>query len=183
MKISLTHVPHISTKISIDLSRSGYVTMTEGLERVAQEAEKVLEASVKLERALDERVEEILEEHIDAIDDNMADERQLFYMIKKKIAPEFGVLMSYEDRFSDISHKILDAIYEEDLIAYDVPENKLKNIINDSLTSYIADNDEIQDAVMTKIHTYKRKIIPGTDDFEILFEKLYKEELEKRGMA
>ena len=183
MKISLTHVPHISTKISIDLSRSGYVTMTEGLERVAQEAEKVLEESVKQERALDERVEEILEEHMDDIDDNMADERQLFYMIKRKIAADYGVMMSYEDRFSDISHKILDAIYEEDLIAYDVPENKLKNIINDSLTGYIADNDEIQDAVMTKIRSYKRKIIPGTDDFEILYEKLYSEELTKRGMA
>jgi len=26
-------------------------------------------------------------------------------------------------------------------------------------------------------------IIPGTDEYEILFEKLYKEELIKRGMA
>ena len=41
-------------------------------------------------------------------------------MIKKKLAPEFGVILSYEDRYSDLSHKILDSLYEADLINYDV---------------------------------------------------------------
>ncbi|MBD3831066.1 MAG: DUF507 family protein, partial [Arcobacter sp.] len=51
-----------------------------------------------------------------------------------------------------------------------------------SITSFIADTAELQDAVMAKIRSYKRKFIPGTDEFEILYEKLYKEELLKRGM-
>ena len=46
-----------------------------------------------------------------------------------------------------------------------------------------SDNDAIEDAVYEKIKSYKRKIIPGTDDYEILFEKLYREELTKRGLA
>jgi hypothetical protein len=35
---------------------------------------------------------------------------------------------------------------------------------------------------MNKIRTYKKKYIPGTDEYEILYEKLYREELMKRGM-
>jgi len=182
MKISLKSIPHISNKISIDLNRSGVVTMTKGLEAVANEAEKILVASVKQEMALEEKTHEICEENEEEIEFMLADERQLFFMIKKKLAPEFGVILDYEERFSDISHKILDELYEEDLIHFDVTENRIKNIIFNAITSFIADTSEIEDAVMDKIRSYKRKFIPGTDEFEILHEKLFREELTKRGM-
>lgn len=182
MKISLKTIPHISDKIAIDLNRSGVVTMTKGLEAVANEAKKIFENSVKQEMALEEKVNEMIDANEEEIEFMLADERQLFFMIKKKLAPEYGVILDYDERFSDISHKILDELYEEDLIHFDVSENRVKNIIYNSITSFIADTSEIQDAVMDKIRSYKRKFIPGTDEFEILYEKLYKEELLKRGM-
>jgi len=182
MKISLKAIPHISSKVAVDLNKSGVVTMTRGLEAVAHEAEKVLTQNVKQEIALEDKADELCEENQEEIDFNLVDERQLFFMIKKKLAPEFGVILNYEERFSDASHKILDELYEEDLIHFDVTENRIKNIIYNSITSFIADSSEIQDAVMDKIKSYKRNYIPGTDEYEILFEKLYKEELIKRGM-
>jgi hypothetical protein len=103
-------------------------------------------------------------------------------MIKKKLAPEYDVILNYEDRFSDISHKILDELYEEDLIHFDVTENRIKNIIYNAITSFLADSSEIEDLVMDKIRSYKKRYIPGTDEFEILHEKIYREELSKRGM-
>jgi hypothetical protein len=182
MKVSLKTIPHIANKIAIDLNKSGVVTMTKGLEPIANEAYKVLENNVKQEMALEEKVDEICDDNEDEIESMLADERQLFFMIKKKLAPEFGVILNYEERFSDLAHKILDELYEEDLIHFDVTENRIKNIIYNAITSFLADNSEIEDAVMDKIYSYKRKFIPGTDEFDILHEKLYKEELMKRGM-
>jgi len=182
MKLSLKSIPHISNKISIDLNKSGIVTMTKGLEAVALEAEKILTANVQQEMALEEKTHEICDENEEEIEFMLADERQLFFMIKKKLAPEFGVILNYEERFSDIAHKILDELYEEDLIHFDVTENRVKNVIYNAMTSFMADTSEIEDAVMDKIRSYKRKFIPGTDEFEILHEKLYREELTKRGM-
>ena len=182
MKISLKSIPHIANKISLDLSKSGVVTMTQGIEPVALAAQKILEENVRQEMALEEKARAICEENEEEIEFMLADERQLFFMIKKKLAPEFGVILNYEDRYSDISHKILDEIYEEDLINFDVTENRIKNIIYNAITSFIADASEIDDAVMAKIRTYKRRYIPGTDEFDILYEKLYREELTKRGM-
>jgi len=182
MKISMKTIPHISNKISVDLAKSGSVTLTRGLEPVAHEAEKILAESVKRELALEEKVNEYLEENEEEIEFMLADERQLFFMIKKKLAPQFDVILDYEERFSDIAHKILDELYEEDLIHFDVNENRVKNIIYNAITSFLADTSEIEDAVMEKIRSYKRKFIPGTDEFEILHEKLYREELMKRGM-
>jgi uncharacterized protein len=183
MKVSLAHIPHISSRIAVDLTRSGLVTMTHGLEATAHEAEKILIESVKCEMALEEKVKEIVNANEEQIDYYLADERQLFFMIKKKLAPEFGVILSYEDRYSDIAHKILDQLYEEDLIHYDVSENRIKNIIYDAMTTFIADASEIENAVYEKIKSYKRRLIPGTDEYEILYEKLYKDELTRRGMA
>lgn len=182
MKISLKAIPHISSKIAVDLNLSGIVTMTKGLESVASEAEKILMNSVKQEMALEDKAHEICEENEEEIDFMLVDERQLFFMIKKKLAPEFDVILNYEERYSDISHKILDELYEEDLIHFEVTENRIKNIIYNAITSFIADSSEIEDAVMDKIRTYKKKYIPGTDEFDILHEKLYREELTKRGM-
>ena len=182
MKISLKTIPHISTRVAIDLNKSGVVTMTKGLEAVANEAEKILIQSVKQEMALEDKVDDICEENEEEIEFNLVDERQLFFMIKKKLAPEFGVILNYEERYSDISHKILDELYEEDLIHFDVTENRIKNIIYNAVTSFIAEASELDDAVMDKIRTYKKRYIPGTDEFDILYEKLYHEELTKRGM-
>ncbi len=182
MKISLKTIPHISSKIAIDLNKSGVVTMTMGLERVSLEAQKVLEDNVTKELALEDKVHDICEDNEEEIEFNLVDERQLFFMIKKKLAPEFGVILNYEERYSDISHKILDELYEEDLIHFDVTENRIKNIIYNAITSFIAESSEIEDAVMNKIRTYKKQYIPGTDEFDILHEKLYREELLKRGM-
>ena len=183
MRIALRTVPHISNKIAVDLSRSGVITLTRGLESVAREAEKILTENIKKEAALEERVNEIVNDNEEQIEFYLADERQLFFMIKKKLAPEYGIILNYEERFSDLSHKILDELYEEDLIHFDVTENRVKNIIYNAITSFIADNDEIENAVRNKIKTYKRNIIPGTDDYEILYERLFHEELQKRGMA
>ena len=182
MKLSLKSIPHISTKIAIELNKSGVVTMTKGLEPVSLEAEKVHEDNVKKEMALEDKVNDICDDNEEEIEFMLADERQLFFMIKKKLAPEFDVILNYEERFSDISHKILDELYEEDLIHFDVTENRIKNIIYNAITGFMADASEIEDAVMDKIRSYKKRYIPGTDEFDILHEKIYREEMMKRGM-
>lgn len=182
MKISLKTIPHIANKIAIDLNKSGVVTMTKGLEPIAKEAQKILENDIKQEMALEEKTHQICEANEEQIEFNLVDERQLFFMIKKKLAPEFGIILNYEERYSDLSHKILDELYEEDLIHFDVTENRIKNIIYNSIASFVTEASALDNIIMEKIKTYKKRYISGTDEFDILYEKLYKEELTRRGM-
>ena len=183
MKLTLKAIPHIANKVAIELAKSGVVTLTQGIESVVGVVEKILSENVKQEMALEEKVNEICEEHEEDIEFMLADERQLFFMIKKKLAPEYGIIIDYEERFSDLAHKILDELYEEDLINYDVAENRVKNIIYNAMTAFIAEDSELHYVVVDKIKSYKRRYIPGTDEYEILYEKLYKEELVKRGLV
>jgi len=182
MRLGLPHVPYVANKIAIDLTKSGFVTLTKGIEPVAKAAREVLEEDLKKEKALEEAVREIIEENEDEIEYMLADPKQLFWMIKKRLAPEYDVILNFEDRFNHLAHKILDILYEEDLIRYNVPENRIKNIIFNSIEDYIKMFEEIEDIVLDRISHYKRKLIPGSEEFELVFQKMYEEELRKRGM-
>ena len=177
------HATHVANMIAIDLNKSSFVTLTSGIEPVAAEAAKVILTDLEKEHALEERVNELIDTQEDDIEFLQADEKQLFWMIKKKLAKDFGVLLSFEERYSNVAHGILDQLYEEDLAHYDVTENQVKNIIFNAIEDYMGAFSAIEDAVATKIEGYKRKLHYGSEEYEIVFEKLYSEELIKRGMA
>ena len=182
MKIRLPHAPYIARKIAIDLLNSGYVTFTEGVDIVAERAEEILEEDLKKELALEERVNEILEENEDEMEFMRVDRRNMFWLVKKKMAADYGVILSYEDRFNNVAHQILDKLYDDDLINYSVSENIIKNLIYTSIENYIESFERIEDDVIEKIEKMQRKLIPGSDDYNVVFERLYRDELRKKGM-
>ncbi len=182
MKIRLPHAPYIARKIALDLLNSGYVTFTEGVDIVAERAEEILEADLKKELALEERVNEILTENEDEMEFMRVDRRNMFWLVKKKMASEYGVILSYEDRFNNVAHQILDKLYDDDLINYSVSENVIKNVIYTSIENYIKSFEDIEDEVIEKIEKMQRKLIPGTEEYNVVFERLYRDELRKKGM-
>lgn len=182
MRLRLPHAPYVANKIAVDLIKSGIVRFTQGVEPVVAAAGEVLETELKKEQALDERVREILDEMEDDIEETQADYKQLFWMIKKRLAEEYGVILNYEDKYNDLAHKILRHLRKKELIEYQVPDNKVKNIIYEAITGYIKSYDEIEDVVLEKMSHYKKRLIPGTEEFEIIFSRMFEAELKKRGM-
>jgi hypothetical protein len=182
MKIRLPHAPYIANKIAIDLLNSGYPTFKNGVEPIKETAQEIIEDDLKKELALEQRVEELLEENEDEMEFNRIDRRSMFWMIKKKIAKEYDVILSYEDRYNNVAHEILDKLWQEDLMDYSVAENTIKNVILTSLEEYVNSFEDIEDNVSEKIKGMKRELIPGSDEYNVVFERLYREELKKKGM-
>ena len=182
MKIRLPHAPYIANKIAIDLLNSGYATFTKGLEPVKKVAQDIVEDDLKKEQAVELKVEELLEENEDEMEFNQIDRRSMFWMIKKRIAKDYDLILSYEDRYNDLAHKILDKLWQDDLIEYNVSENIMKNVILTALEEYINSFEDIEDNVIEKIKSMKRELIPGSDEYNVVYERLYREELKKRGM-
>ena len=182
MRLKPQQTGYVATKVGIDLANAPFITMPKGRDAVVAAVKEVIDENLKKERALDEKVKEIIDENYDEIEFQHADERQLFFMIKKKMAPEYGVIMNYDDRYNDLAHTILDELYENYLIEYDVNENQVKNVIFKAFKAFADAYDEIDDIVYEKIKNMKREVIPGSQDYELLYERLYQEELAKRGM-
>ena len=183
MKVRLPHAPYIANKIAIDMLNSGFIKLLQGLEPVAKISNDILSEDIKKEIALEERVDDILDDNDDEIEFRQVDRRSMFWLIKKKLAKEYGVILSYEDRFSEVSHKILETLWKENLIDYSVSENRVKNVIYTSIENYLENFEGIEDAVADQIDNYKRKLVPGSAEYDLVFEKLYEEELKRRGMA
>jgi len=182
MKLKQQHTPYISRKITKDIVNSDFIEVRKEKDSISAECEKILNADIQKEIELDEAVNELLENQEEEIEFYKADYRQLFWMTKKRMANDFGVNLNFEDRFSNIAHAIMDFLYEEDFIHFTVNDNQVKNLISNSIGDFIKGYDEADTAAYEKIKTYKRKLIPGTEDYDIVFNRLYEEELIKKGL-
>lgn len=181
MRIKIPHIPYVARKISIDMLNSGFIKFSGGLESVAEVANEILMADAMRERSLDEKTNALLEENEDDMDSLGVDRRNMFWMVKRRLAEESGFLLVHEERYSTLSHIILESAWKKNLIDYTVSENKAKNIIYQAITDYLKNFEEIEDIVAQKIADGTRKLMPGTDEYELVFEKMYQEELRKRG--
>ena len=182
MRLKPQQTGYVATKIGIDLANAPFITLPKGRDAAVEAMKPIIDENLKQEHALDEKVKDIIDENYDEIEFQHADERQLFFMIKKRMAPEYGVIMNYDDRYNDLAHLILDELYENYLVEYDVNENQVKNVIFKAFKSFANAYDKIDDIVYEKIKNMEREVIPGTQDYELLYERLYEEELSKRGM-
>ncbi|MEA3554249.1 MAG: DUF507 family protein [Campylobacterota bacterium] len=182
MKLKKQHSSYIARKITKDLINTDFIEIRKDKALITQVCEDILNDDIQKEIDLDIAVDELLEDQESEIEFYKADYRQLFWMTKKRMANEFGVNLNFEDRFSNIAHLIMDYLYEEDFIHFEVNDNQVKNIISTSINDFIKGYDEADTAAYEKIKTYKRKLIPGTEDYDAVFNRLYEEELIRKGL-
>jgi hypothetical protein len=90
--------------------------------------------------------------------------------------------MNYDDRYNDVSHTILDELYENYLLEYEVNENQVRNIIFKAFKAFADSYDKIDDIVYEKIQKMEKEYVNGSVEYELIYERLYEEELKKRGM-
>ena len=182
MRLKKQHSQYISRKITKDLINCSFIELRKDKAAITAEVESIINTDIEKEIKLDEHIEALLENQEEDIEFYKADYRQLFWMTKKRLANDFGVIINFEDRFSDIAHKIMDFLYEEDFIHFEVSDNQVKNLIYNSIDEFMKGFDEADTLAYEKIKTYKRKLIPGTEDYDIIFNRLYEEELIKKGL-
>ena len=177
MRLKPQQTGYVATKIGIDLANAPFIKMPKGREAVVEAAKTIIDANLAKEHALDEQVHKIIDENYDEIEFQLADERQLFFMIKKKMAADAGVIMNYDDRYNDLAHLILDELYENYLAEYTVNENQVKNVIFKAFKAFADAYDEIDDLVYAKIRDMEKEVVPGSQDYELLYERFYQEEI------
>ena len=181
MKLRPQHAQFLASHIVLGLSRSTITHIAAPLPTLNRLATQVIQEDLQKEAAIERRARELLEEHQDEIEEGEIDERQLFSMIKKQIAKEEGFALTPSERYSRLAHRILDELVEEKGIVCKVPENAVKSLILGGIEEYLRFQEDAYDAVMAKLRNYKKKLIAGSDEYELIFTRLYEEEMNKRG--
>ena len=84
-----------------------------------------------------------------------------------------------EDRISHLAHKILDKLWRDDLVDFSDEADAL-SAIKSSIHQYFSVTDEIDAIVRKKLASYSQAKVPGSRDWEILYQKFYREEMAKK---
>jgi len=184
MLIKETQVPYIANKIVIDMLNSGFVTFNHGLEKAKKMVEEILMENVTAERELENEVKDIIAEQEEENEYMFydVDKKELFGMLKRKIAQEDDFILNKTDRLNNLAHIIIEELWDNELIDYEINDGKMKNIVFDSMNGFIKEKRDIEDIVYDKLKNYKKPLVPGSEEWELIFTKLYEQELRKRGM-
>jgi len=185
MLIKEAQVPFLARKISVDLLNSGFVTFPKNMDAATKEIEEIIEDDVAWEREIENKTREILakqEEENEFLFYDV-DRREVFKLIKNKVAEEEGFNLKRDERIDDLSYFIVKELWDKELIDYDVRDGKIKNIIYKSIKGFLHREIEARDEVYKKIENYKRPLVPGSEEYELVFQRLYEQELKKRGLV
>ncbi len=181
MRLKASHISYIADKIALDLVNASYIEILTSDKDIVAISSKYLEEDIKQELAIEEKVRIFIDENIDEIESSGVNEKQLFFLVKKKFADEADFILSWDDRYSNLSHKIMDELIDTSIINFSVSEIMVKNLIFKSINSYAKAYKDIEYKVIDRIKHYKKKLLVGTEEYDLVFEKMYQEELKKQG--
>ena len=84
------------------------------------------------------------------------------------------------EKINHLSHLILKALWEDENVDFIEEKNKVRLEIVRLITEELKLDDEIDKIVREAIKSYSRKIEEGSQEWEVLYNKKYGEELRKR---
>ena len=87
--------------------------------------------------------------------------------------------MISEDRISHVAHKIVDAVWRADVADF-ADETRALARVKESIAGYFAAAEEIDAAVRKKLASYAQAKVPGSREYEVLYQKFHQEEAAKR---
>ena len=85
------------------------------------------------------------------------------------------------DKISHLSHLLIKRIMQDDNFDIFAEENNVRLEIMKVILHEFEIDDEIDQKVRVKLDSYSRPIIEGTNEWNILYQKLHDEELNKLG--
>ncbi len=87
------------------------------------------------------------------------------------------------EKMTQLSHLIVNGLMDEEGIGFFKDDNDVRleifNIINDELML----DDQLDKNVRQKLASYSRPIMEGTREWDVMYRKLYEEELNRMGRA
>lgn len=89
-------------------------------------------------------------------------------------------MMLSEDRISHLARIVVDGIWDDDLVDYIDDEAALR-AAKRGLNLFVKEIAEVDKIVHTKIASLKRGVVEGSSEWDVLYNKYFEEEMQRRG--
>ena len=185
-------VSYISKQIVKRLS-AGTIE-TSAPDAVAEKIAGVITDELTIEDKLNDEVRDLLSQYAEYMRREGVSYSEMFRRIKntrisqRKVIRAAGrdtgdAMKLSRDKVTDISHKLVEMLRKNrDLRMKDKNTNNVRLEIVRIMTDFLTTEDKVDRAARDKIRTQKREIPEGTEEWDLLHQRYYSEELKKLGI-
>lgn len=85
------------------------------------------------------------------------------------------------DKVIHLSHLIVDALEDKELVTWRTDKNSLRTEIVNVMLEDLRHEDNIDQEVRRILRSYKRKIVEGSSEWDVMYQKIFEEQMKKRG--
>jgi len=185
-------VAYISKQLVKRLSAG--IIETSAPDAVAEKIATVIGDELAVEDRLNDEVRDLLSQYSEYMRREGVSYSEMFRRIKNTLISQRKVIRASgrdtgdamklsRDKVTDISHKIVEMLRKNhDLRLKDRNTNNVRLEILRVMTDFLTTEDKVDRAARDKIRTQKREIPEGTEEWDLLHQRYYSEELKKLGI-
>jgi len=185
-------VTYISKQLVKRLSAG--IIETSAPDAVAEKIATVIGDELAVEDRLNDEVRDLLSQYAEYMRREGVSYSEMFRRIKNTLISQRKVIRASgrdtgdamklsRDKVTDISHKLVDMLRKNhDLRMKDKNTNNVRLEILRVMTDFLTTEAKVNRAARDKIRTQKREIPEGTEEWDLLHQRYYSEELKKLGI-
>ncbi len=80
-----------------------------------------------------------------------------------------------------LSHLLVDALDNEELLTWLVDKNTLRMEVANTMLDDLKVEEEVEQEVRRILRSYKRNILEGSREWDVMHQKTFEEQMKKRG--
>ncbi|GAB6183093.1 DUF507 family protein [Thermodesulfovibrio hydrogeniphilus] len=89
-------------------------------------------------------------------------------------------MMLSDEKISHTSHVLFNGLKEKGLIKLKVDEQEVRREIKRSFINALKKGEEIDEIVKRKLQSFSKKLVEGSPEWNVLYNKFFEEENKKR---
>jgi hypothetical protein len=148
---------------------------------------------MEAEDRLNEDVHELLGQYSDYMRREGLSYQEMFRKIKNQLITQRKIVRASgrdtndnmklsRDKITDVSHKLVAALKKSRDLRVKRPDNDVRLEIVGGFTELLVAEEKVDREARQKIRSQKREILEGSEEWEILHQRYYSEELKKFGI-
>lgn len=161
--------------------------------KVAELVESVIADELNAEDKLNDEVRDILDQYSDYMRREGVSYQDMFRRVKTQLITQKKLVRAAgrdtgdhmklsRDKITDISHKLVAILKKSRDLRLKKDANEVRLEIVRTITELLATEEKVDRAAREKVRTLKRDIPEGSEEFELLRDRYYGEELKKFGI-
>jgi len=181
MKLPAKLVERVADSIVNDLI-DNHIVEADNPEEFRKNIHEIILTAIEEEKEIEAEAEKLVEQHMHIVESEEIRFRTAVRKVKEKLAEERNIHLDPEERMNQVAHKIRKYIETDDTIEIFEHPNKIRRRIFNKLRQLVEEEREIDREVRRRIKSYSKKIVEGTPEWKILYNRIYEDALKRRGL-